>query len=129
MRGDPVTSSAKETADSSLGTARSPNSAQGLPRRVCTTRTQGIFDLPVHMFHHPVALRVVGSGEHVQIEVHTSEVCPVSVMTVAGTPKRATQLRYGICARASMLRRGAASTHLVDLSIAVNRYTCPSEEA
>ncbi len=30
---------------------------------------------------------------------------------------------------AYMLRRGTASTHAVDLSMAVNRYTWPSEEA
>jgi hypothetical protein len=71
----------------------------------------------------------------VQAPVHKAEVnwawAPLSVVTVAGTPKRATQLamKASVHVLASMLRRGTASTHLVDLSMMVNRYTWPSEEA
>ena len=58
-------------------------------------------------------------------EDHSDEVncVPLSVVTVAGTPKRATQpeIKLSVHVLASMLRRGMASTHLVDLSTAVSR--------
>jgi hypothetical protein len=46
-------------------------------------------------------------------------VVPLSVMTVAGTPKRATQpaMKAFVHILASMLYSGTASIHLVDLSI------------
>jgi hypothetical protein len=69
----------------------------------------------------------------VQVEDHRAEVScvPLSVVTVPGTPKRATQLEMKASTHmlASMFLRGTASNHLVDLSMMVNRYTCPSEEA
>jgi hypothetical protein len=69
----------------------------------------------------------------VQVLVHTAEVnwVPLSVVMVPGKPKHATQLamKTSVQVLASMLRSGNASTHLVDLSMAVNRYTRPSEEA
>jgi len=75
---------------------------------------QGFFDLLVHRLHHPIALRVAGIGEHVidakphAVQVHTAGVnwVPLSVMTVAGTPKHATQLamRAFVHVLASMLR-------------------------
>jgi len=48
---------------------------------------------------------------------------PLSVVTVAGTPKRATQpeIKLSVHVLASMLHRGMASTHLVDLSTTVSR--------
>jgi hypothetical protein len=69
----------------------------------------------------------------VQVEDHRAEVncVPLSVVTVPGTPKRATQLEMKASTHvlASMFFRGTASNHLVDLSMMVSRYTCPSEEA
>jgi hypothetical protein len=69
----------------------------------------------------------------VQAAAHNAEVncAPLSVVTVAGMPKHATQLamKASVHVLASMLRRGTASTHLVDLLMMVNRYTWPSEEA
>jgi hypothetical protein len=69
----------------------------------------------------------------VQAAAHNAEVncAPLSVVTVAGTPKHATQLamKASVHVLASMLRRRTASTHLVDLSMMVNRYTWPPEEA
>ena len=69
----------------------------------------------------------------VQVEDHRVEVncVPLSVVTVPGMPKRATQLEMKASAHmlASMFLRGTASNHLVDLSMMVNRYTWPSEEA
>jgi hypothetical protein len=70
----------------------------------------------VHALHHPVALRVVKvvstclMPRLVQAPAHKAEVnCALlSVVTVAGTP---------------------ASTHVVDLSMMVNGYMWPSEEA
>jgi hypothetical protein len=63
----------------------------------------------------------------VQVLVHTAKVNPVplSVVTVAGMPKCATLLvmKAFVHMLASMLRRGTASAHLVDLSMAVNMYT------
>jgi hypothetical protein len=62
----------------------------------------------------------------VQADDHRAEVnwVPLSMVTVSGTPKRATQLE--VKASTQVL---AASNHLVDLSMMVSRYTCPSEEA
>ncbi len=37
----------------------------GVPRWTCSACTQGILELPVHTLNHPVALRMVGSSEHV----------------------------------------------------------------
>jgi hypothetical protein len=71
----------------------------------------------------------------VQAADHNAEVnCALlSIVTVAGMPKCASQLAMRVSvqvlAMASMLRRGTASIHLVDLSMMVNRYTWPSEEA
>ncbi len=69
----------------------------------------------------------------VQADVHRAEVnwVPLSVVTVSGTPKHATQLEMKASTHvlASMFLRGTASNHLVDLSMMVSRYTCPSEEA
>jgi len=68
-----------------------------------------------------------------QADVHSVEVnwAPLSVVTVAGTPKRATQLAMTASTRvlASMLHRGTVLNHLVDLSMIVSRYMWPSEEA
>jgi hypothetical protein len=56
---------------------------------------------------------------------HTEEVncVPLSVVTVAGTPNHTTQseMKLSTHVLASMLRRGIASTHLVDLSTTVSR--------
>ncbi len=68
----------------------------------------------------------------VQVEDHRAEVncVPLSVVTVPGTPKRATQLeKASTHVLASMFLSGTASNYLVDLSMMVSRYTCPSEEA
>ena len=68
-----------------------------------------------------------------QVDDHRADVncVPLSVVTVPGTPKRATQLEMKASTHvlASMFFRGTASNHLVDLSMIVSRYTCPSEEA
>jgi hypothetical protein len=59
----------------------------------------------------------------VQAPIHKAEVncAPLSVVTVAGTPKRATQLamKASVHVLASMLRRGTASIHLVDPGLAI----------
>jgi hypothetical protein len=69
----------------------------------------------------------------VQVEDHRAEVncVPLSVVTVPGTPKRATQLEMKASTHvlASIFFSGTASNHLDDLSMMVSRYTCPSEEA
>jgi hypothetical protein len=48
---------------------------------------------------------------------------PLSVVTTAGTPNRATQVerKAAVQVAASVLDRGTASNHLVDLSIMVRR--------
>jgi hypothetical protein len=69
----------------------------------------------------------------VKADNHRAEVnwVPLSMVTVSGTPKRATQLAMKASTHvlASMFLRGTASNHLVDLSMMVSRYTWPSEEA
>jgi hypothetical protein len=58
---------------------------------------QGILDLQVHPLHHPITLRVVGSGE----DVLDPQPCacadvnwmPLSVVTAVSTPKHAIQLK------------------------------------
>ncbi len=69
----------------------------------------------------------------VQVEDHRAEVncVPLSVVTIPGTPKRATQLEMKASTHvlASMFFKGTASNHMVDLSMMVSRYTCPFEEA
>ncbi len=64
---------------------------------------------------------------------HVEEVnwVPLSVVTVAGMPKHATQpaRKASLHMAASMFLSGRASTHLVDVSIQVRKYTCPSGEA
>ncbi len=69
----------------------------------------------------------------VQAPLHKAEVnwAPLSVVTTAGAPKYTTQLamKWSVHVLASMLRRGTASTHQVDLSMMVKRYTWLSEEA
>jgi hypothetical protein len=65
-----------------------------------------------------------------QKEAHAAEenCAPLSVVTVSGTPKRATQedkkALMQEAAEASL--RGVASNHLVVLSITVKRYSKPS---
>jgi hypothetical protein len=65
----------------------------------------------------------------VQVEDHRAEVncVPLSVVTVPGTPKRATKLEMKASTHvlASIFFSGTASNHLVDLSMMVSRYTCP----
>ncbi len=71
-----------------------------------------------------------GMPSLLQVDVHTAEVnwLHLSVVTVACMPKCATQLAMNVSVNvlASMLHSCAASTHLFDLSIAVNRYTWPT---
>jgi hypothetical protein len=69
--------------------------------------------------------RLVQADDH-RVEVNWA---PLSVVTVTSMPKRATQLAMKASTHvlASMLRRGTASNHLVDLSMMVSRYTWPSE--
>jgi hypothetical protein len=68
-----------------------------------------------------------------QKEAHEVEEnwAPLSVVTVSGTPKRAThedkKALMQEAAEASL--RGVASNHLVVLSITVKRYRKPSSEA
>ncbi len=81
-----------------------------------------------------------GSGEHdvldAQLREGTGPYCrgelnaPVC-FTVAGMPTSATQLamKASVHLLASMLRIDTAFIHLVDLSMAVNRYMWPSEES
>jgi hypothetical protein len=130
MSCDPLTSSAEDM--DSLGAA--------LKRVLCwsrTTCTAGILDL--HALYYPMALGMEGSGEHmldVQAPPGTQpqsrgELGPLVHCNWGRHAKMCHPVGdEGICARAgSMLRRGTASTHLVDLSIMVNRYMWLSEEA
>jgi hypothetical protein len=65
MRGAPVTSSADETAESSLGAACNPNSTQEFHRGPAPSARKASLIFPMHALDHPIALRVVGSGEQV----------------------------------------------------------------
>jgi len=85
----------------------------------------------VHALNHPVIMGMVSCSEH-ELDAQAragrrpqsrSELGPLSVLTVANTPKRATHLAMKASAHvlASMLRKGTASNHLVDLSMMVSR--------
>ena len=66
------------------------------------------------------------------MEDNSSEVnwVPQSVVTVAGTPKRATQpeMKASMHLAASIFFSEMASTHRVDLSMTTSRYMCPTSE-
>jgi hypothetical protein len=69
----------------------------------------------------------------VQADDHRAEMnwVPLSVVTVSGMPKRATQLAIKASTHvlASIFLIGTASNHLVDLLMMVSRYKWSSEEA
>jgi hypothetical protein len=100
-----------------------------VPRKPRSTCTQGILEL---LMRSTLPLLCgVGRGEHVldsrlvQADDHRAEVnwVPLSMVTVSGTPKRATQLEMKASTHvlASMFLRRTASNHLVDLSMMVSR--------
>jgi hypothetical protein len=101
MSGDPVASSVDDAAESSFGASRTPYSTQGTEDESAWPGLHHVpvwhLDLLVHELYHPIAFRMVGKcfmPSRVQVLVHTADVncVPLSVVTVAGRPKHATQL-------------------------------------